>query len=64
MTAIPNYAIHCEGPGCRATHSPVFRCVTAKEARASAAGSGWMQPTRNGRKIDACPNCARMLAAR
>lgn len=64
MSAIPNYVIHCEGSGCRKVHTPTSRCVRAIEARASAAGAGWARIARNGRQIDACPNCARLIAAR
>jgi hypothetical protein len=67
MTAIPNYVVHCEGPACRKVHTPVFRCVTTTEARASAAGSGWTRTVRrdrggsSGKQIDLCPDCARRV---
>ncbi len=61
MTAIPNYVVHCEGTACRKVHTPVFRCVTVAEARASAAGSGWRRVASggtSGKQIDLCPDCA------
>ncbi len=64
MTAIPNYVVHCEGAACRKVHTPVFRCVTVAEARASAAGAGWRRRVRvasggtSGKQVDLCPDCA------